>query len=226
MKPPRKPAIALFARAPIPGLVKTRLLGRLSAEQVCDLYRAFVRDMWEMLLVFAPATALFLYTDRDHAAWRALAGGALGSRLRLQHGADLGERLLHCFEQMQASGFGPLLILGSDSPALPSSTIAPWADLLLQSPSLLGPTADGGYYAIGCRRPHLQMFEAVEWSSPRTLVQTAAALERCGQPPAYLPQHYDVDTPEDLRRLAAEPHLGRHTRKWLNSINPAFAPRP
>ncbi|HYM11922.1 MAG TPA: hypothetical protein VEU62_14390, partial [Bryobacterales bacterium] len=69
-----KPAIALFARAPIPGQVKTRLIGRFSAEQVADLYCAFVLDMWEMLAAFAGQAELFLYTDREDARWRELAG--------------------------------------------------------------------------------------------------------------------------------------------------------
>ncbi|MBI3696872.1 MAG: TIGR04282 family arsenosugar biosynthesis glycosyltransferase [Acidobacteria bacterium] len=206
-----KPAIALFARAPLPGQVKTRLVGRWTPEQVADLYRAFVLDMWEMLGAFAPASELFLYADAGCAEWRALAG----AQARLQQGAGLGQRMLHCFDELHAAGFGPLLIVGSDSPALSANLLAPWTALLAQSPALLGPAEDGGYYAIGCRQPHPRMFEGVEWSSPRTLSQTAAALQRCGLPPAYLPSHFDVDTPEDLARLRAEPYLGRHTRRWL-----------
>src|SRR5713226_9773338 len=192
-----KPSIALFARAPIPGRVKTRLIGPLTADQVADLYRAFVHDIWEMLSTFAPHTELFLYSDQDHDAWRALAG----ARLRLQQGADLGDRMLHCFDELHAAGRPPLLILGSDSPALAPQTIAPWTGLLDRHPSLLGPAEDGGYYAIGCRPPHPQICDGVQWSSSHTLAQTQAALERCGLPPAYLPQHYDIDTPQDLDRL-------------------------
>src|SRR5438876_7611334 len=102
-----KPAIALFARAPIPGRVKTRLIGSLSAEEVADLYRAFVLDVWEMLAVLAREAELFLYVDQEHQQWRALSG----SGTRLQKGADLGERMLRCFEEMQAAGHQPLLIL-------------------------------------------------------------------------------------------------------------------
>lgn len=209
------PAIALFARAPIRGLVKTRLIGRLSAEQVADLYRAMVLDTWEMLAALAPPAERFLYTHQEHAEWRALAG----PRVRLQQGADLGERMLHCFEEMRAAGFQPLLILGSDSPALTATTIAPWTDLLDDAPCVIGPAEDGGYYAIGCRAPHPRMFDGVEWSIPQTLALTVAALERCGLVPAYLPLHYDVDTPEDLARLRAEPQLGRHTRRIILAAN-------
>ena len=206
-----KPAIALFARAPVPGQVKTRLIGRWTPEQVSALYRAFVLDMWEMLGAFTPGAGRFLYIDREHEEWRRLAGDGV----RVQQGGDLGERMLHCFEEMRAAGSGPLLIVGSDSPALSADVLAGWTDVLEQFPALLGPAEDGGYYAIGCRAPHTRMFEGVEWSSARTLVQTAAALGRCGLDPAYLPIHFDVDTPEDLARLSGEPSLGPRTRRWL-----------
>ncbi len=211
-----KPAMALFARAPVAGAVKTRLIGRFSAPEVADLYRAFVRDMWAMLTALPGDSEVFLYTDRPHQGWEALAG----SRLREQRGRDLGERMLHCFEDLDAGGFAPLLILGSDSPALPAAFLAGWTEKLADAPALLGPCDDGGYWAIGCRRPHAKMFEGVEWSSPRTLAQTEAALNRCGLAPAWLPLHYDVDTNEDLERLAAEPELPPHTLEWLkNSRN-------
>lgn len=206
-----KPAIALFARAPIPGQVKTRLIGRFTPEQACDLHRAFVRDMWEMLVAFSAQAELFLYTDQEEKEWRALAG----PRVRLQRGGDLGKRMLRCFEEMQADGLGPLLILGSDSPALPPAFIAPWSERLTCVTALLGPAEDGGYYAIGCRTPHPRMFEGVNWSTRQTFAQTESALRRCGFQPAYLPMYYDVDTFEDLCRLSAESHLPPHTRRWL-----------
>lgn len=213
-----KPAIALFARAPVPGAVKTRLIGRHSAEQVAELYRAFVLDIWEMLAQVGSAAELFLYTDRECAEWGELAG----DYARPQRGANLGDRMLHCWDEMQRAGFRPLLILGSDSPALTLASVAPWTELLETAASVLGPAEDGGYYAIGCRQPHPQMFDGVEWSSPRTLAQTAAALDRWGMPPAYLATHYDIDTPDDLVRLAREPHLGRHTREWLLQHTPVI----
>ena len=125
--------------------------------------------------------------------------------------------MLRCFVEMNAAGFDPLLIVGSDSPALTASTIAPWTGLLARSRSVVGPAEDGGYYAIGCHVPHPRMFEGVEWSGPRTLAQTVVALERCDMPVAYLPPHYDVDTPADLSRLALDPNLGPRSRQWLES---------
>lgn len=198
----KKPAIALFARAPVVGRVKTRLLGPLSAEEACDLHRALVIDAWEAL-----GGECFLYTDQEHEEWRRLAG----ERLRLQRGADLGERMLRCFEEMAAAGFGPLLIVGSDTAGLTPELLGSWRD----REAVLGPAEDGGYWAVGCRAPHPGMFEGVEWSSPETLVQTVAAMERCGMVASFLDTCYDVDTPEDLARLQAEPRVGPRVRAWL-----------
>jgi rSAM/selenodomain-associated transferase 1 len=207
------PAIALFARAPVPGRVKTRLLGPLSPEAACDLHRAFVLDLWDTLTALAPRLEPFLYSDQDHPDWRNLAG----AQFRLQQGASLGERMLQCFTGLHAAGYGPLLILGSDSPLLPAAALATWPALLVSAPALLGPTTDGGYYAVGCREPHPRMFEDVPWSTAATFTGTVAAFRRLGWEPALLPAHYDVDTPADLARLASEPSLPPHTRLALGS---------
>ncbi len=208
---PMPPAIALFARVPVPGRVKTRLLGPLTPEAACDLHRAFVRDLWDSLTALRPRMEAFLYSDQDHPDWRNLAG----AHFRLQRGAGLGERLLGCFTDFHAAGFGPLLILGSDSPLLPAAALATWPALLASAPALLGPTTDGGYYAVGCREPDPRMFDQVPWSTAETFAGTVAAFRRLGWEPALLPAHYDVDTPADLARLATEPSLPPHTRAAL-----------
>jgi rSAM/selenodomain-associated transferase 1 len=182
--------------------VKTRLIGPLSAEEACDLHRALVIDAWEIL-----AGERFLYADQQHEEWRRLAG----ERLRVQRGADLGERMLRCFEEMAAAGFGPLLIVGSDTVGLTPDLLDSWMD----REAALGPAEDGGYWAVGCQTPHPRMFEGVTWSSPETLVQTVAAMQRCGMAVSLLDTCYDVDTPEDLARLEAEPHAGPQVRSWL-----------
>ncbi len=196
------PAIALFARAPVVGRVKTRLIGPLTAAGACELHQALVVDAWEVL-----GGECFLYTDQDHEAWRRLAG----ERLRLQRGADLGERMLRCFEEMAAAGFGPLLIVGSDTVGLTWESLGSWKDC----GAALGPAEDGGYWAVGCQAPHPGMFAGVEWSSGETLVQTVAAMERCGMVVSFLDTCYDADTPEDLARLEAEPRVGPRVRAWL-----------
>jgi hypothetical protein len=186
----------LFAKTPIPGRVKTRLIGRLSPEQAAALHEAMVRDAWQRL---GPLGPIELHTDEETVAWE-----GIGPR-RLQAEGDLGRRMLGAFEHALNDGYGLALIVGSDAPGLPAAHIA----ALLESAAdvALGPTADGGYYAIGCRRPHPRMFEGVRWSTPHALADTVAACARCGLSVHVGPAWFDIDEPADLERLRDYPPL-------------------
>ena len=208
----QEPAIALFARAPVIGQVKTRLIGSLSPAAACGLHRALAQDAWDVLTAI-PGNKVFLYSDQEHPEWRELAAG----RLRLQRGADLGERMLKCFDELRDGGHGPLLIVGSDTAALTPEIVAPWSEKLRAAGAVLGPAEDGGYWAIGCRSPNRKMFDGVEWSSNRTGSQTAEALTSCGMAMSFLESRYDVDTLADLARLKADQRVGAHVRAWLET---------
>ncbi len=204
-------AIVLFAKAPRPGRVKTRLIPALSVEDSAALYEAFVRDMWERLRVVAPDSC-FLYSDRAWPPYVELAGTG---RAALQRGGDLGEKLLHCFEELSTQGYARMLIVGSDGPTVPAEYLRQGLDRLASQDAVLGPTLDGGYYAVGCRVPKAEMFNQVTWSSPATLAHTERAFEGMGWSMERLPGWYDVDTIADLRRLAADSHLHGYTRQWF-----------
>jgi hypothetical protein len=102
------------------------------------------------------------------------------------------------------------MIVGGDAPSLPASHIQ--ALLAIDADVALGPSEDGGYYAICCRRTHPAMFEAVEWSSSRTLDDTVQAARKAGLSVAFGPTWFDIDSAEDLARLGAVP---RHTAAVL-----------
>ena len=204
-------AIVLFAKAPRPGRVKTRLIPALSAEDSAALYEAFVRDMWERLRVVAPDSC-FLYSDRAWPPYVELAGAG---RAALQRGGDLGAKLLHGFEELRVQGYDRVLIVGSDSPTLPADYLRRGLDRLASKDAVLGPTLDGGYYAVGCRIPKAEMFKHVTWSSAATLEQTERAFVGMGWSIERLPGWYDVDTIDDLRRLAADSDLHGHARQWF-----------
>ena len=202
--------IALFAKAPVAGAVKTRLQPHLTPDQSASLHAALVADVWEKLGELHDA-GRWLYSDEAHSRLAELAQG----QLRPQSDGDLGIRMLRCFEHLTAEGYGRMLIVGADSPTLPPAYLRMGFELLTQVDAILGPSEDGGYYAVGCRRPHPEMFSGVEWSTGRTFEQTEAAFDRAGFSFARLPVWYDIDTFEDLRRLAREPDLPINTRRWL-----------
>ena len=204
-------AIALFAKAPIPGCVKTRLQPHLTAEQSAALHLAFVQDSWASLRSMEGVT-LYLYADQQWPGFRKLAGP---SRVGLQRGADLGEKMLNCFEELSQQGYARMLIVGSDSPTLPPDYPRAGLELLGGVDAVLGPSEDGGYYAVGCRSAKPGMFQDVSWSAASTLTETEQAFERAGFISKRLPSWYDIDTIEDLRQLVSAGDLPEHTARWL-----------
>ena len=213
--PSEPDALALFAKAAIPGRVKTRLTRRYSPEQAAAFHAACVRDVWARLTERFPGR-VWLFSDRDWPEWRELAGG---DRFRLQKGADLGERMRLCFEDLRADGAGRMAIIGSDSPTLPLGLAEKsLAALRTEQDASLIPTEDGGYCLIGCRRPDPAMFEGVSWSTEATLAQTHAALERAGYGVTLVGLWRDVDEPEDVERLRDEPELGQNLRQFFEEL--------
>jgi len=207
-----EPLIILFARAPLPGRVKTRL--GLQPEVAAELHHAFVSDTLEML---APFPAVELSTDQPTEAWNGYAVAR-----SVQCPGDLGAKLYAAISSGLERGYAPVLILGSDSPTLPASHIQ--ALLASTEPAAIGPTDDGGYYAISCRLSAPAMFSGVAWSSPETLAMTVEAITRVGLAVEIGPRWYDVDEPADLERLSSDPRLPRHSRKALADFSGQHAP--
>jgi rSAM/selenodomain-associated transferase 1 len=212
-----RPSIILFAKAPVPGRVKTRLRG-LSPAAAARLHAAFVRDAFELLGSLEPRADLELHTDVPTDEWSDLEVSRF-----LQAGGDLGARLLAALTAGLAAGRPQVIIVGADAPTLPRSHVERLLDL--GADVALGPAEDGGFYAIACRRTDPRMFAGVRWSSRRTLDETVRAATACGLRVELGDPWFDVDTMEDLRRLAASPALPRHTAAWLARYGRLFGAR-
>ncbi len=183
----------LFAKAPVPGKVKTRLTPALTPEQAAQLHRQMVESAWDLLATFRPRVAIELHTDVPTPAW------PRSHPRRLQASGDLGRRMLAALQGGFAAGHSRCLILGSDAPGLPRTHLTE----LLESTAdaALGPTEDGGYYAIACGQANPRMFEGVRWSTEHALADTVAAVKACGLGVELGSPWFDIDTPEDLARL-------------------------
>jgi rSAM/selenodomain-associated transferase 1 len=193
--------VALFARWPTAGEVKTRLSPAVPAGLALDLHRAMLEDVLavaggaeaeERLLYWAGAPAV-----RD--------GFAVppAFRVRDQQGRDLGERIERAFDDLLASPGDRALVLGADCPALEPSTLADAFAALESHDAVLGPARDGGYNLVGLHRRAPGLFRGIEWSTPRVLDQTMERAARAGLTIALLPALDDLDTPEDLLRWIA-----------------------
>ena len=137
-----RPVMIVFAKAPVPGCVKTRLTGALTANEAAMLHDAFVRDTLELLQPFTAIADLELHTDIETDAWRDIPVAR-----RLQHEGDLGLEIFKALDKALQCGRPHAWILGSDSPTLPASHLHEL--LRLEVDVALGPKEDGGYYAIG-----------------------------------------------------------------------------
>ncbi len=184
--------IVLFAKAPTPGRVKTRLA--VSPARAAELHSSFVRQTLVMLESMRAEADVELSTDEPTEAWREFSVAR-----SVQSPGQLGERIYAALELALAAGRPKALILGSDSPGLPPAHVR--ALFASTADACLGPVEDGGFYAIACSRIAPAMFDGVRWSTGDALSDTVTALKACGLGVELGPTWFDVDRPEDLTRL-------------------------
>lgn len=192
-----RPVVVIFARAPVAGAVKTRLTPVLHAREAADLARALLVDTvevverarFETLVAFTPASG------------RRALERLLGRRRRLvpQGGGDLGARLDRVLGQVLGGPRPrPAIAIGSDCPGVTSERLQQAAGALERHDIVLGPALDGGFYLIGLRRYHPELFDEVPWSTAETMAVIEARARTAGLTVARLTSERDLDTPEDL----------------------------
>jgi uncharacterized protein len=217
----RAVGLAVMAKAPRVGAVKTRLCPPLRAPEAAELARCFLLDAVERVRSVAGARPIMAYAPIEaHAQFEE---AAPGFTLIPQRGGDLGERQLHLVEEILGLGLQAALVIGTDSPTLPRECLDEAVSLVM-APDVdvvLGPTEDGGYYLIGLRAPWPALFADIPWSTPAVLGRTLERAQRLGLRVACLPTWFDVDTGSDLERLrvdleAAPSASPRHTRAFLD----------
>ncbi len=213
----RRPALALFAKAAHPGRVKTRLGSALTLEVAAEFHKLCTVELWRR---FAADRRLdtYLYCDVQWPPFERLAGDG---RLRIQRGCDLGARMLNCLRELLDEGHPKALIVGSDAPTLPASQLEEALAALDQCPVVLGPSIDGGFTLIGATRTQPGMFAGVRWSRDDTRQACEKAIAGTGLAVRVTPTSaFDVDTPSDLVRLAADPALPASLGDWLRRFAP------
>lgn len=197
--------LGMFAKHWQSGQVKTRLARDLGPETAAEVYRAlletllarFAGNTSHQILYYSPPTAARAFARLPLADWK----------LSPQASGDLGQRMQHYFQSARDAGRERALLIGSDSPDLPTEYLAEALAALQTHAVVLGPSDDGGYYLVGCRldaaREVPPIFAGIAWSTPDVLSQTLARLASAGLTPHLLPAWYDVDEVADLRRLLA-----------------------
>lgn len=181
--------IIVFARAPVPGEAKTRLIPKLGAWRAARLHARLT--LYAVRTARIADDAVELHGTRAHSLFR-----TLKVPFRLQRGRDLGERMHHAFSQAK----GRVILIGTDCPALTAADLRRAARWLRGGcDAVLAPAEDGGYALIGLRRPKQEFFQDITWGSPDVYAQTVKKL--AGYRWRALRRVWDVDRPEDLERL-------------------------
>jgi len=192
----------MFAKYWAPGSVKTRLARAIGAAAASRLYREMLVTLLRRLDQLADRRVLVYWPPERMSSFAAVAGSrwCLEPQVEGDLGARMKQHLAHCL----ASGARRVVLIGSDSPTLPTARIREAFSLLRDYPLVLGPTHDGGYYLIGLRDILPPVFEGVAWGTPQVWPDTIRRLQASGHPHAELTPWYDVDDQADLQCLRAE----------------------
>ncbi|MDP2298117.1 MAG: TIGR04282 family arsenosugar biosynthesis glycosyltransferase [Pseudolabrys sp.] len=197
--PNSRVGIAVLAKAPVPGLTKTRLIPTIGAHAAAYLQER----MTERTVGTATASAvgpvtLWCAPDPGHPSFRELVT-QYKVTLKRQPDGDLGARML------AAMTAGPTLVIGADCPAFTPEHLRSAAAALRDGADVvLIPAEDGGYVLIGTRQPQPALFDGIAWSTASVLSDTQARIAAAGLSARELPPLWDVDTNDDLERLERE----------------------
>ncbi len=194
-------ALILFLKYPEKGKVKTRLALNLGKDFAYDIYQCFVRDTVEKLMPLPADLHLCLtppHRAEDLCQW-------LGMDISIfsQQGDGLGTRMKNAFHRVFQQGYERVLLMGCDMPDLPVSILKLGFEALTTAPSTIGPTRDGGYYAIGFNRESFREapFQDIPWSTAEVFRLTMKVFQQEQLRVFTLPMWQDVDRPEDLDAL-------------------------
>jgi rSAM/selenodomain-associated transferase 1 len=222
-------------KAPRSGEVKTRLVPPLCADEATLLSVCFMRDVVTNLLAASESLPVDCYAAYSPTGSEALVRDLLPPQVCMlpPRSVGLANSLPDAVEDLIAAGYEGACLVNADSPTLPTSLLVD-AITALRAPGdrvVLGPATDGGYYLIGLKHPHRQLFHEIDWSTGRVYRQTVERAGSIGLELVTLPVWYDVDDAASLNWLCRELFDGRrppqcaragssasHTREYLERL--------
>ncbi|MGH8011779.1 MAG: TIGR04282 family arsenosugar biosynthesis glycosyltransferase [Candidatus Binataceae bacterium] len=194
------PVLIVFAREPIPGQTKTRLIPRLGARNAAVLADAFIRDaLSKASHVGSIAIAAATTGDPRHSRYFCGLARRFGAELIGQGEGGLGARMARVLMRYSERG---AILMGADTPSLPVVLLARGVALMDRARLVIGPSLDGGYYLMGVRGPLPDIFRNIRWGRRTVLEETVAGLKRDRMKYALAPAWYDIDRWTDVMLLA------------------------
>ena len=194
--------VAIFAKAPIEGFAKTRLIPRLGASGAALLQRRLIeRSVRTAVGAGLGPVSLWCAPDVEHDVFANLAA-RYDVRLYRQADGDLGARMLHTFETLTVRG--PTLLMGTDCAVIAEAHLRRCAKLLSGSDAVAVPVEDGGYILLGLRRALPSLFVGIDWGTEAVMDQTRARAAAASLDLAELEPLWDIDIPKDYDRAVAQ----------------------
>jgi rSAM/selenodomain-associated transferase 1 len=206
-----------MAKAPRPGVVKTRLISSLPVEAVTEFYRCLLNDTLTLARSLRDVEVAIMCPDSDVNELAQLAGCAV--RVVAQKGEGLAAGLTSVFAHFADDHSRHTIAFNSDSPHLPSSVLENAFEKLAAHDLVVGPTHDGGYYLVGAKASHPTLFARDGMGTRSALESLLSHARTLELSVGFAEPFYDVDVADDLTRLAGElrvsPARAPHTAAWL-----------
>ena len=206
-------AVIVFAKAPIPGFAKTRLMPALGAEGAARLAeRMLVHAVQQAVAANLGPVELCAAPDTSHPVFARL-GASLPVALHAQGPGDLGARMDRAFNRhlvrTAAPSLAGALLIGTDAPGLDAALLRRAAKALSGHGAVFVPALDGGYALVGLRRPAPWLFDRMGWSTETVMADTRQRLADHGMSAVELPPLADIDEPADMVHVP-QGWLGSH----------------
>ena len=184
-------AVGIFAKPPVPGLVKTRLAAEIGNEKAARVYRHCLNHTLRVAHLSGLDYQVYLSQVSDEQPFE-------DGHYRLQKGTDLGMRMVNAMGDLISAGNSAAIIIGSDCLDIDAGHLQRAAQALSDHELVLTPAMDGGFALVGCSEPVAGLFESVAWSSQQALEQTLSNARRLDYRIALLDPVRDIDTLQDL----------------------------
>lgn len=203
----------VFARAPIPGKTKTRLIPALGKKDAARLHAALVDQTLSLLQSIDDVNTTLWCTPSTEDAFFQSCAEQYGIALETQSGQDLGTRMQNAFETMLRSAPWAI-ILGTDCPDLEIIDVHQAIDAMRNGvDAVVGPAFDGGYYLLGLRRATASLFQEMPWGTENVWEETRTRMQQLGWNYTTTTWHHDLDRPEDLEHFSNLPDFLHNTHE-------------
>ena len=194
--------VVVFGREPVAGEVKTRLAAGIGGPAAARIYAVTLEHTLEAV-VDSGARVVLSLAEAPSDEW----ARGIDCSIEVQGTGDLGDRMADAFERRFSEAEERVIIIGSDCPLITPEHLQAAADALADRDVVLGPAIDGGYWLVGQRRPGVDLFSDIPWSSHDTLDQTRQRLADVEASWTELEELRDIDNREDLAAALEDPRL-------------------